>query len=394
MTELLHRRGVLPLESAVISVALEELPFNRGLSGDMCRLRIVYQGVADQAPATLIMKRTRARKSLAQEISAVFAQHSREALFYSQLADALRTLARLPKVYYAAPDVHTQSGVILLEDLGDCVGVNMFLGNQIWGVKPLARPREPAAVLDDMFSMAADLHAAHWNDPSLLRQPWLKAVAWYRGRDRLGWELSMEAARCSWRRVKAAMDLAPASGTSVAWSPQLVQVMDESLRRASWSQLRRRLCDRRVPFTLTHGDFHASNMLWRHGARTADRGTLLVVDWSEVGLWEPMADLGQTMISDVQPAVRRPCERALVQSYWERLVLRGVSADEYPLAQCWSEYERAGVERWIWVFAILSGMALPTAAVQYFHDQLLAFIQDHGNHPWYELTAVVRMLPT
>ena len=44
---------------------------------------------------------------------------------------------------------------------------------------------------------------------------------------------------------------------------------------------------------------------------------------SEVGPWEPTADLGQLIISDVKPEVFVPNMRALVQAYWERLVAKG-----------------------------------------------------------------------
>jgi hypothetical protein len=44
---------------------------------------------------------------------------------------------------------------------------------------------------------------------------------------------------------------------------------------------------------------------------------------SEVGPWEPTTDLGQLIISDVRPAVFVPHMRALVQTYWDRLVSKG-----------------------------------------------------------------------
>ncbi len=42
-----------------------------------------------------------------------------------------------------------------------------------------------------------------------------------------------------------------------------------------------------------------------------------------MGPWEPTADLGQLIISDVKPEVFVPNMRALVQAYWERLVAKG-----------------------------------------------------------------------
>ena len=72
------------------------------------------------------------------------------------------------------------------------------------------------------------------------------------------------------------------------------------------------------------------------------------VDWPEVGIWEPMVDIGQTMISDIKLDVRREHERDLVKTYWDNLISRGVSPTEYTFQQCWKSYQRSPIERWIW----------------------------------------------
>jgi hypothetical protein len=114
-----------------------------------------------------------------------------------------------------------------------------------------------------------------------------------------------------------------------------------------------------------------------------------MVDWSEIGVWEPTADLGQTMISDVKPAVWREHDRRLVKMYWDRLVQNGVDASKFPFETCWKGYEVGGVQKWIWMFAFMSGFdKVPPVAVQYFHDQLLSFIEDHGDYPSYVLKPI------
>ena len=35
------------------------------------------------------------------------------------------------------------------------------------------------------------------------------------------------------------------------------------------------------------------------------------------------------------------------------------------------------------MFSILTNFGLPANAMQYFHDQLLAFIEDHSDEPYY-----------
>jgi hypothetical protein len=94
-------------------------------------------------------------------------------------------------------------------------------------------------------------------------------------------------------------------------------------------------------------------------------------------------------ISDVKPELRRVDEVELIKRYWNRLIENGVSAREYPFEKCWNAYECRSIECWIWVFAYLSGLDdLPTKAIQYFHDQLLCFIEDHSDRPFYLIRPV------
>lgn len=164
----------------------------------------------------------------------------------------------------------------------------------------------------------------------------------------------------------------------------MVAALDDAFSHSSWEALQARLHDAQTPFTLTHGDFHAANMFLRHasgsGAGPCTAEQLVLVDWAEASVWEPTADLGQMMISDVKPEVRRGAERRMVEAYWRRLTRDGgVSAQEYPFKLCWSQYQRAGVERWLFLLPTLASLpGLPAKAMQYFQDQVAAFIHDHG----------------
>lgn len=282
----------------------------------------------------------------------------------------------------------TGENVVLMEDLSSppssAIGVNFFFGNQRWGMKPLPEEdrRDPEAVLKDVLSYAARLHAKYWNDSSLLSVKWLKSVNWFHQRDKAMWTLAMRRAQSSWERAKSET-LSGCSGWKC--SERLIAIVDRSFSLSTWETLQLYLRDRRdAPFTLTHGDFHAANMFWRRGT-----SSLILVDWSEVGVWDPTTDIGQMMISDIKPQLRRTIERSLLGHYWRELIRGGVSPSEYPFDLCWKSYEVRSVERWIWIFAVIAGLSLPAAAKQYFHDQLLEFINDHGSDPFYILKPVV-----
>jgi hypothetical protein len=80
----------------------------------------------------------------------------------------------------------------------------------------------------------------------------------------------------------------------------------------------------------------------------------------------------------VLPQARRQGERARVEAYHAALARASpAAAAEYSREDAWRDYVWGGAERWVWLLALLSGLCAPPA-VQYFHDQLLAFCEDHG----------------
>jgi hypothetical protein len=109
----------------------------------------------------------------------------------------------------------------------------------------------------------------------------------------------------------------------------------------------------------------------------------------QVGPWEPTTDLAQMIISDVKPELFKAHSKHLVRLYWDHLVKHGVPESSYPFEACWRSFCRGGVERWIWLFTVLASMSLPPKAIQYFHDQLLAFIDAHEERECYHLKEVV-----
>ncbi|CAM9483000.1 unnamed protein product [Discosporangium mesarthrocarpum] len=355
----------------------------------------------------------------------------------------------LPQALHTHSSLLMGECVLLMKDLSAAGGTtgNRLFGDQIWGSS--SRPPHlppPVLALEAVFLTAADMHARHWRDPWLLQpaQGWLKASRWYRGQGRSEWELAIRRARLSWEAVKVRFGGSESPGvggegsgvgdkpTSIpglfTLSEKLVRIVDESFARASWAGLQKHLGDPLVPWTLCHGDFHAANMFLfgdsldagvgeeggqgatthHHSEQSASSATagakpaasmgrqgghprVALFDWAEVGPWEPMTDLGQMVISDISPALFQEHARRMVELYWERLVGGGVDPGAYPLEQCWDDFCRGGVERWIWVFSVLAVFPrVPEGLVKYFHDQLLAFIQAFGGgRTYYQLKPVV-----
>lgn len=375
LNNLLHARKLIPEEISLVDVKIDFLNNNRGLANIIYVLKLAYNKESPNLLKTLLMK-TNNNETIRRRYTNVACGTYREAFFY----DKYSNIGVLPNIIYSYASPIHGCYIIIMEDLrSESTGVNFYFGNQVWGTKELEKSKEPEIMLKNIYLKAASMHAKYWNDKTLLDNKWLKAVNWYAGKDRASWSMGLKRANQLWIKAKSKIN-----SNDVKWSPKLISIIDKSFENTTWEKLQEQLNDSKTPFTLTHGDFHASNMLYLFL-----KDEIVWVDWSEIGIWEPMADIGQIMISDIKIDVRRKHERELVRAYWDHLISCGVSPNEYTFEQCWKSYQRSPIERWIWMFAILTGFFdLPANAVQYFHDQVLSFIEDHSDEPFYILRPI------
>lgn len=97
---------------------------------------------------------------------------SRESTLYAQVSDgtlARHTLQPLPRIHYAHGSPLLGEYVILMEDMARIggVGVNMIMGNQIWGVPP--RLQNIADPLQVHYVLAAALMQLQFEAPTALK---------------------------------------------------------------------------------------------------------------------------------------------------------------------------------------------------------------------------------
>lgn len=408
----IHANLAATSPSALLTAKLSLLSDNRGLAARMLQLNLQWDptktisapspssSVAPStdtatAPSTEVAWPSRllckiSARSLVARRAVRLAGHGREGLFLdSPTAERLRAAlgpAALPDVVLAYGSNFLGEFSLLMADIrqrpGGAVGANLLLGNQTWGIPteiPAHLKAEPLAVMRSAMALAAHMHAEFWNDTSLLQQPYLKAVPYYHGYGRAGWEAAVAATQKYWQRALRHWDQ-PSLGVKI--KDTVRELVTNSLAKASWSALQQRLHSKDHVFTLTHGDFHAANMLWMAATSSSPRpnneGQLVMVDWSEVGVWEPTTDLGQTMISDLKPEFTRQHALPLIHHYWETLTnLRPELRHTFPFERCWQDFCRSTVERWVFFFALLAGWNpnLPAPLIQWFHDNLESFVQ-------------------
>ena len=346
-----------------------------GQSGEMTRLRVTLADSEGGGALSMVVKTTKPNGS---DQSAKLGL-AREAYFFgSEISARFReaTGGALPHVYYCYGDVALGEKTIVFEDLGDAIQLGYFFGGGSplnWG-KDLAALTAAAAPDFDAqaatraaFSAFARLHAGNWNDRGLVQHAYLRGADWFQQQGEASFLAAQQQGAACWAKTKPAIEQGT---TKVKWAPELVAIIDASFARVSWTAFQERL--RATPFTLVHADSHPANMMWRAATQR-----LVLLDFEVVGLGSGPQDLSQFLISHMASATRRACEHDLVRGYYAELTANGVSADEYSWDACWAEYQRGGSERWVWLVALLSAMC-PAPMVQFWHDQLLEFMQDHG----------------
>lgn len=174
--------------------------------------------------------------------------------------------------------------------------------------------------------------------------------------------------------------------SGVKWDPVLVQGIYKMIAGSSFEAYS---AHRDVHFrTLCHNDFHAGNTLW-----VSDEQRNVVIDWSEVGFGSGPTDIGQYVVSNLSPEFRRKDETQLLQAYYAELVSRGVN--DHSFEDCKRLYVLGATERWTCLLVLLAviGLAnkppLVDPVIQWFRDQVLLFVTDHGVSPDAEFPSVM-----
>lgn len=179
---------------------------------------------------------------------------------------------------------------------------------------------------------------------------------------------------------------------AIHWDANVRAAVEKAVKGISWeAQMKRLHVDGN--YTLVHGDCWPGNFMWN----TKENDSIRIIDWEMVGLGSGPQDLGQYVISNMDPTERKECEEDLIDAYIDEFIrtrmlvdtsdpsCHDISRDSKAMKEyCWHEYKIGGVERWIWFLVYFVGNELYDMA-QFFHDQLTCFLRDHGL-PEYDIT--------
>jgi thiamine kinase-like enzyme len=300
LTEALRRSGIVGPARVSNVAAMSSL---KKLRSHTLRLRLDYEGSAEDAPSSVILK----MGHLDSAGRSSYANH-REIAFYRDIAPALLD-GLVPRCFECVEATDTSTWHLLLEDLTD----SHFIATQ-WPLPPTLEQCE------SIVRAQARLHAAWWDNP------------------RLGTSVA------SWRDADAFdRDLQSFAEQFTRFTDRFGEVMPPERR-----DLYRRLLDRaprllaryhsRRNLTIIHGDAHSWNcFLPRHGD-----GDVRLIDWEGWSIDTATDDLAYMMAMLWYPDRRRRFERRLLDRYHAELLTHGVSgydrqalADDYRLSALW-----------------------------------------------------------
>lgn len=291
------------------------LPVHGARLSRTARVLLDYDSAVPGAPQSLVVKAP-AVDPVARTVASAMGMYAREVHFYRELAP--HVAIRTPRCWSSSLDPATGDFSLLIEDVA-----NASVRGQTDGCPP-------EDVLPAVRELA-QLHAATWDDPALIRMTWLNHL------DPVDAETWQELYRGAWRaftsRPEAVLD------------PELFAIgtaLDQS-DFAGW------VC----PRALVHADFQLSNLLFATGAE--GRREIVTVDWQMVMHAHPLIDVAY-FAGRMSTDVRRSIERDLVGTYHAGLVEAGITG--YSFEQCWEDYKR-----WIW-FGVFSAVVVSGASAR------------------------------
>jgi hypothetical protein len=250
-----------------------------GQMGSSWRLGLSYEG--EPGPASVVAKLAGGDDAARAQMSIGF---RKEVGFYSHLASTLQV--RAPHCFYSAISDDGANFTLLLEDLA---------------------PARPGVQADSCgFEQAADavrnlaaLHSSRWNDSSLCGHEFLTATEQFVSR--------------------YAADVGDDDATTLRAAAEAI---------VPW------FLGRPKPFAVVHGDYRLDNLMFFPNGES-----VAALDWQSVGVAPPGRDLAYFVGTTFDPPERRLHEDALIGTYHDALVSRGVRG--YSLSRCTEDY-RAG----------------------------------------------------
>lgn len=284
-------------DSKVLSFIIEEKDYI-GWFSQVKRLRLLYDKDSPDAPKTLIVKgMTLSEGTRSLGYASNF--YNSEYHFYHELAK-LNTIPT-PKCYY---NIFTPEEIlIVLEDLS-----YFKYGDQSKG----ATIEEIRLVVQEI----AKFHVYWWQHKDTKQFDWLLYLD---TQSRLNPLMECYQQCLPGFFEKLHFDLTPRQHELAnQWLKQIPKMAKELST---------------PPTTIVHGDSRLANLFYAH-----DYSNCVWIDWQFMVRSRSPVDLSYFLSCSVDPVVRRPVEKPLIEEYYRILYDNGIK--DYSFKECWDDYRK------------------------------------------------------
>jgi aminoglycoside phosphotransferase (APT) family kinase protein len=321
LTEMLHEAGALGADREVSG--FEAITIGEGISllGLVQRIELSYsEGAGEAGPASVVIKFAHPlpeNRGIANNTR----MYEREIEFFNQIAPHID----MPKTacYFARMAPGSDMNAVVIEDLRAYRN-----GDQVAGID--------AGEARQIIDAIAPLHAAFWGRTDLpVLDNFMRIDTEYADLLAPGWQNTWERCRDQFGHIMPE-EVREALPRFAAQMPQLHQLMGKRVQ------------------AVIHGDVRLDNVMF---GQDPDQHPVMMIDWQNIMISNPMQDLGYMMGQSVETDVRREHEDGLVSYYRDRVTGHGVEG--YSLEQAVDDYDTALL--WSMNYALIIGGAFDPA---------------------------------
>lgn len=325
VTEALREGGAIDADTSVAEVAVEQIGEGVGIVGQLARLTLRYEGHADRAPSSVILK-IPSEYPQNRAVGDHFNFYEREGRFYQQLAGKVGV--RVPRCYFNRLDVGGNNFALMLEDFGERTMISQIAG--IGAERALQSVRTIATV-----------HAEFWESPALDGLDWMPALV-----D----PINMAAGQSYREAWPAALDLlGDALSAEARALGERIGPVWENVNQAGYEA---------SPTTVAHGDYRVDNLMFDDDTSEAEQ--VGVIDWQIAFKGPAITDICYLLTQSMQPADCRASERDIVNAWYDALSENlGGSPSGYTREDAWTEYRRTLLG--VTVYPVTGGGAMDPA---------------------------------
>ena len=316
LTEALRASGTICEAASVSAVDADIAGVGVGFMGEVGKLTLTYDGDVGDLPNKMVVK----IPTMSPQVRALMWSsrvYEREHRFYQNLAS--KTPFRTPNVYHvtcntSASAEEPEDYILLLEDLSAFTEGDQLAGLTLEQTKTV-------------LNALARHHAAFWNGAGLEDAPYVPDV---NGPMNLSGSVMYAVSIDAFKQVFGHTLRDEMVPVADAFGDKMVDMLNRF--HAS-------------PHTLMHHDFRADNFFF------TDDGGVAIIDWQTIARGGVGYDLGYLLSQNLDSALRREHEDALLRGYHETLL--GHGASDYSYEQLFQDYRLGIMYGWVIpVFAV------------------------------------------